>query len=129
MSDQPEPTRDYHDVPFPEGTQPATDLSGVSKRGEQTPDAPTQPTGEWTEKTVKRLLDVMASPHLQRQNVANAINAALESAKQDFAKQIAAERQRADRMEKLLRSMSQERVKDYFDLLAAERELAKVGAK
>ncbi len=33
-------------------------------------DKPT--TGEWTEQTVNKLLNVIASPHLQRQNVADA---------------------------------------------------------
>ena len=92
---------------------------------------PNPATDEWT---VERIRAFLYDDHGYKigggeEGLASAINAALESAKQDFAKQIAAERQRADRMEKLLRSMSQERVKDYFDLLSAERELAKVGAK
>jgi hypothetical protein len=52
--DQPDPTRDYHDVPFPEGTQPAS--------------------GEWTADSVLRI--AITETHDGAQAIADAHNAA-----------------------------------------------------
>ncbi len=57
-ANQPDPTRDYHDVPFPEGTQP-------------------KPTGEWTVYSVMKLRQKHWHEEDKNNAIAIAHNAAL----------------------------------------------------
>jgi hypothetical protein len=75
-------------VTVSQGGKPREDLSGVSQRGEQTPDAPTQPaTGEWTVYSVMKL----RSEHWHEEDKNNAIaivhNAALAAAVEFYVKE------------------------------------------
>jgi hypothetical protein len=61
-ANQPDPTRDYHDVPFPEGTQP-------------------KPTGEWTVYSVMKLRQKHWHEEDKNNAIAIAHNAAIATAK------------------------------------------------
>lgn len=129
MSDQPEPTRDYHDVPFPEGTQPATDCtcdidtvcavhggpsvcSAHQKRIEGCPQCYPKPASEWTSESVQELVDGHTDMFTA---IADAHKAALAAERKsknlmtqdalNLKKQLAAEMGKVQRLEKLLRSM------------------------